>query len=169
MKKKVLGVFAALVMSASAGAFANTALGLQGGGVVGFTPGGEFLGGGALGVTFKMSGIPVVFGGDIYIYSNGRVALGATADWWVGNPQLAGMLRFFYGLGIAGGGNALSGNFDSVYAAGRGFGGLNIFVLPTLELYLQMTLQPGAWIKLTEVHADFDFRLPVNLGFRFWF
>ena len=162
MNKKFLGLFAALVVLGSTGAFASAAIGLQGG----YNPD-PYRGAynnGAAALTFKLSSLPCVFALDASIGGGQLYSLGLTADWWIANPKLSGIFHYYYGTGLAGGvtfgGNAISG----AYVGGRFLAGVNVFVVKQFELYLQAAIQPTYYFN-----DGFYLPIPVNFGFRFWF
>ncbi len=162
MNKKFLGIFAALLVAGSASTlFANAAIGLQGGWNVGHGPGGA--------ITFKVDSLPCVFAVDGYWW-NDNLGLGITADWWIQNPRLVGLLHYYYGLGVGGGFDIHANQLTDVYIYGRLLAGLNIFVIDPLELYLQAAFTPGIQIGLREGYGTgFYWGVPVNFGFRVWF
>ena len=161
MNKKFLGIFAALVVLGSTGAFASAAIGLQGG----YSPAGDYAGfNGAL--TFKLSSVPAVFAANVSMSGNELNSIALQGDWWVSNPKLAGMFHYFYGPGFAVGVYGVSSN-PGLYAAFRAVGGVNLFVVKPLELYLQAAWQPGVYVGNTLSWDGLCF--PIQFGFRFWF
>ena len=166
MNKKFLGILAALVVLGSTGAFAGAAIGLQGGYNINAGVGGA--------LTFKLSNVDAVFAVDGGIWGN-YASLGVTADWWIANPRLAGMIHYFYGPGLAGGIGLNTGNNGGlayIYAGGRFVVGLNVFVIDPLELYLQVAGQLGVTFADTRHDGGIYFpewSVPLNFGFRFWF
>lgn len=167
MNKKFLGALAALALVAVSGVFAASGrignsgkfgIGVQGG----FNP--IVLNGGAA-ITFKIPNVPPVFAVDVGISSNGISSVGATADWWIANPNITGPLNWFYGPGLALGGSWW--NDGAVFYAGaRLVAGLQVWVVDFAEIYLQAAAQIGI-----EAGSNFGLHLaiPLNVGLRFWF
>ena len=166
MNKKFLGIFAALVVLGSTGAFASAAIGLQGGAAAGNAWGYNAA------VTFKLSSFDAVFAVDLGLTNNwGLDTLAFQADWWVQNPRLAGMIHYYWGPGFAAGVYGLTGGNIGFYGAFRLVGGINVFVVDPLELYLQAAWQPGLYVGSNGLilNADTILRFPIQFGFRFWF
>ena len=162
MNKKFLGIFAALVVLGSTGAFASAAIGLQ----YNANISGALSHGGSL--TFKLSNVDAVFAANLRIDGNYFEA-GLSADRWVQNPRLAGMVHYFWGPGLAGGVSIGNGDLNYIYFAGRLVAGINLFVIEPLELYLQAAGELGLGFGGS---SGFHFPLwnvPVSAGFRFWF
>jgi hypothetical protein len=171
MNKKFLGIFAALVVLGSTGAFAGAALGLQGGYAIT-----DAVGSTNIDVTFKLSKSDAVFAADIGLAGNQLYSAALQADWWVANPRLAGMLHYFYGPGLAVGvfGLSSTSSWFGLIADFRAVVGVNIFVIDPLELYLQAAWQPGITFAFTNTTANDSFgfhlvKFPIQFGFRFWF
>lgn len=156
--KKLFSVLAVLFVMGTTSVFA-TGLGLQGGPVIGDGVGG----GGA--ITFKLNSVPCVFA--VNIGSFNPFAIGATADWWLGNPSISGTWGWYYGVGV-GGNIYLGNNAAGVGVFGRALVGTNVFLLDKfLELYINIAWQPGIKIDNGIYPALLSF--PVDFGFRFWF
>ncbi len=162
--KKFLIVFAALVVSVSAGLFASgtVGIGVQGGYVP--SPHGY----GDTAITFKIPNVPPVFAVNVGIWGNQVHRVGATADWWLANPNIVGVLNWYYGPGLAAGAtfNVRGDRACDLYVGGRFVVGLNAWIVDFLEIYLQAAGQVG--IDTSNDHV-FDWAVPVNLGIRFWF
>ena len=152
----VLAVFAAF--SVSAAGKKSAAIGLQGG-----ADASNFGGSGNVDITFKLNSLPCVFAGGLYIANSNLAGFGITAD---KNPKFTGMIHYYYGPGLA-----FSSWFGSYMFVGfRAVAGLNIFVIPELELYLQAAWQPGLYFTSDGLTSNDWWRsFPVNFGFRFWF
>ena len=164
MNKKLIGILAALVVLGTSNVFA-LGIGAQGGASP--VAGSGVNGGGAL--TFSLDKTGPIFALDVAGWNN-SLYLGLTFDWWAANPKISGGFGYFYGIGGAAG---LYG-FDNgltLYAGIRPFIGLNWFVVPPFELYLDVAWQPGFTVGLNSNGGGFGFspwRFPVNFGFRFW-
>jgi hypothetical protein len=160
MNKK-LGLVAVLCAVLTSGAFAKTALGLQGGATVGSGVGGN------VAVTFKVSSVPCVFAVDLGMAGGQLGYVGVTADWWAFNKRLAGMLNWYFAPGIAVGANFYGNAFNYVEFGPRFVLGLNAFVIEPLELYAQVAWQPMIWVS-DQLYWGWN-NFPINFGFRFWF
>ena len=161
MKRKYIGALSALLLLASASLFANAGMGVQGGYSIS-----NDMGGANAAVTLKISGFPMVFAADVNV-NRDFISTGITADYWIVNPQLAGILHWYTGPGIDASLVFTGNSFGGVYLAGRWVAGINVFLSYTLELYLQAAGELGLTIA-----NDVDFpkwRVPLDLGFRFWF
>ncbi len=160
MKKKFLGVLAALLVAGTASSFAATGIGLQTGAALGQTSG---WGGAA--VTFKLEKVPCVFA--VNVPSFDPLAVGVTADWWIGNPKISGTWGWYYGVGLAG---AVFISDSATYFGfgGRALIGTNVFFFDRfLEFYIQ-----GAWQPMFYITNGFQHdlvRFPIDAGFRVWF
>ena len=156
--KKLFSVLAVLFVLGTASTFA-TGIGLQAGPVIGSGVGY----GGA--VTFKLDKAPCVFAVSVPSFS--PLAIGATADWWIGNPKIDGTWGWFYGVGLAGA-VYIGNNAASLGVGGRAFVGTNVFILNNfLEFYLD-----GAWQPMIHINNGVNPALvnfPIDFGFRFWF
>ena len=121
--KKFLIVFAALVVSVSAGLFASgtVGIGVQGG----YVP--SPYGYGDTAITFKIPNVPPVFAVNVGIWGNQVHRVGATADWWLANPNIVGVLNWYYGPGLAAGAtfNVRGDRACDLYVGGRFVVGLN--------------------------------------------
>jgi len=158
MKKRLLAVLAAFVIAGTTSVFAKTGIGAQAGFVAG-----ENAPGGA--VTFKVEKFPCVFAVDAMLGS--YTSIGVTADWWIANPKIEGTWGYYYGVGLAGS-VSVGQNTGNIQVGGRALVGTNVFLLDKfLELYAQAAWQPTLVIG-DPIHPD-PFRIPVNVGFRFWF
>lgn len=168
MKKRILAVIAALFVAGATGAFATTGVGVQGGYIVG--------GSGAGALTFKLSNVPAVFAVN-GAFSTNSIDVGLTADWWIGNPQISGAWRYFYGVGLAANVN-LANDGNGYGYGGFGFGpravlGTNVFLINGfLELYAQVAYQPMFYLYANSNNAGLTANwvsFPINAGFRIWF
>lgn len=165
MNKKILAVAAVLAVFGIFGASAknSTSLGLQ----AGYNP----AGGWGPAITFKVASLPCVFAADVGFTSDAQLSsVGVTADWWIANPRLAGMLNYYYGPGVAVAFHTTSAA-PALDVDFRAVAGLNIFPINFLELYAQVAWQPGIYIPFYEgSKISFSWwSLPINAGFRFWF
>lgn len=162
MNKKIVTVAAVLAVFAafnvSAAGKKSAAVGLQGG----WNPTSNGYG---AAITFKLSNIPCVFAADANFSNNQLNAIGLTADWWMNNPRLAGMLHFYYGPGC------VAAFYPTATAGMIGFravAGINVFVIPELELYLQGAWEPYLYFSSSTTGFNWN-NWPLNFGFRFWF
>ncbi|MCR4742253.1 MAG: hypothetical protein K5866_05230, partial [Treponema sp.] len=156
--KKLFSVLAVLFVMGTTSVFA-TGLGLQGGPVVGD---GVVYGGA---ITFKLNSAPCVFAVNLASFT--PLAVGVTADWWIGNPSISGTWGWYYGVGVAGA-VYLSNHSASVGVYGRALVGTNVFLLKKfLELYINIAWQPG--IKIDNGVDPILVSFPIDFGFRFWF
>jgi hypothetical protein len=157
MKKKVFLIVLVLILAASTGAFA---IGI--GGAFSSSPigPGAYYGGGAL--SLKLDGMPLL---GISGYSNSGVfALGGTADWWMVNENLSGILNYYAGIG---GYAHISLGSPTAFGFGARIPlGLNAYVLDPLELFLEIAPAIGVSIGTGSI---FDWGLQSAIGFRFWF
>lgn len=157
MKKfSVLFLFLALCAGS---AFAKVGIGVQGeytfGNMSGFT---------SVEATFKSSKTPLVFGVD-FDFAKDFYGIGLDVDYWLANPKLFSMLKWYLGPGITGTIYNSDGDI-SFYIASRLVLGLNVFVIDELEIYLQTAAELG--------YTNFDgsglaFHVPVGGGIRIWF
>lgn len=161
MNKKLFGIIFAIFLSSSASIFSNTAIGAQ----VGYSIS-DKIGGGNAAVTFKVAGVPMVFAADLAIHPH-FLSTGITADYWITNPSLAGLLHWFTGPGLAASVIIHENSFSGVYLAGRWVIGLNMFVSDPWEIYIQTAAELGITVG-NEVNFP-KWRVPLNLGFRYWF
>jgi len=161
MNKKILTVAAVLAVFAAFNVSAAkkvTGIGLQGG----WNPVGNGYG---AAVTFKLSSLPCVFAADANFANNQLNAIGLTADWWLQNPKLGGMVHYFYGPGFAA---AFYPPVTGFFFGGRLVAGINAFVLDPLEIYLQAAWEPGMYFDSNTSGFVWN-NWPINFGFRFWF
>ncbi len=160
MKKKVLGLIAALMLVCVGTAAADAAVGLQGGYNAGAS------GSAGVDLTFKVSNLDAVFAANLGIGNSQIYSVGVTADWWAQNAKLAGMVHYYWGPGVSVG--LYDFNAIGFYAAFRAVLGVNVFVIDPLELYAQAAWQPGVYIHDGGVNFELA-KFPINFGFRFWF
>ena len=162
--KKFYAVFAAMVVALCAGASASgtVGLGIQGG----YSPG--FYGYADTAITFKIPNVPPVFAANVGIWNYEVHRIGLTADWWLANPNIVGVLYWYYGPGLAAGASfgLRSDRACDLYVGGRFVVGLNAWIVDFLEIYLQAAGQLGIDTSRKDL---FDWAIPVNLGIRFWF
>ncbi|MFO7850766.1 MAG: hypothetical protein R6V67_12500 [Spirochaetia bacterium] len=155
MRKRVFFTLIVLVFFGATTAVHSLGLGLSFGGRGDFGPG---YGSNAM-LSLKLDSQDFILGlgasGD-----GDNFGLAATADWWLVNENLTGMLNYYVGpggyLGIS------TGHID---AGLRIPVGLNIYPIDPLELFLEVAPAMG---------IDSDFNFPTfgwqtALGFRFWF
>ncbi|MBP5443270.1 MAG: hypothetical protein IKI90_05720 [Treponema sp.] len=166
MNKKFLGMLGALLLLGTTSIFSNTAIGLQAGYTVS-----NHMDGGNVALTFKIAGLPMVFAADASIHP-GFFSAGATADYWIANPSLVAILHWYTGPGIAASFIHAeydeSPDFNGAFLGGRWVLGMNIFVTDPLEVYLQAAGELG--VTLSDGGVDFpEWRVPFNIGFRYWF
>ena len=162
--KKFFAVFAALALCVCTSSFAGGkfGIGIQGGFVA------SSHGYGDTSLTFKIPNVPPVFAVNVGIWDYNLHRIGVTADWWLANPNITGVLNWFYGPGLAVGAafNYGDGKDFGVYAGARFVVGLNAWVVDFLELYLQAAGQIGVDSLNPQI---FSWGIPLNLGIRFWF
>lgn len=161
--RKFIAVLAVLFFAVCTGSFAASSkvgIGVQGGYVA--TSNGY----GHAALTFKIPKVPPVFAVNAGIWGGQLHRLGATADFWLGNPNITGALNFFYGPGLAVGATFNTNQPFGVYVGGRFVVGLNAYIVDFLEVYVQAAAQLG--IDTTNSNI-FDWGIPLNAGIRFWF
>ena len=161
MNKKLLGALGALLLLGSTAVFSNTGIGAQAGYSIS-----DKIGGMNTSVTFKFGGFPMVFAADLTIQRN-FLTTGLTADYWVVNPEVFAILHWYTGPGLAASVVLTDYDFNSVYLAGRWVLGLNMFIYGPWELYIQSAAEIGLTLN-----DEIDFpkwRVPLNVGFRYWF
>ena len=145
----------------STASFANTAIGVQAGYSIS-----DEIGGGNAAVTFKVGGVPMVFAADMTI-NRGFLSTGITADWWIVNPELFAIIHWYTGPGLATSVVLTDFEYSGMYLAGRWVLGINCFVGGPWEVYMQAAGELGVTFS-----NEIDFpkwRVPLNLGFRYWF
>lgn len=164
MNKKLLAATALVLVIGTSSLFAF-GIGIQGG----FSVSQDGVGSGSGAVTFKLDSMPWVFAADATFAD--RTSVGVTADNWIANRPLAGLLNYFYGWGIAGSASVEEA-VQYGFIGARVLGGLNVFLLDKhLEFYTQIAWQPGFSIVLSG-NSSIDTVLrsfPGAFGFRFWF
>ncbi len=160
MKRFLVVVFVLLMCFSASSAFAvknGFAIGAE------FTFANWFGGYGAM-LTFHLPKFPVMFalGGA---FGQGYANLVITADWWLANSRLVGILDYYIGLGLYG--NVEVSNAGGGFAFGARLPlGLQIWPVGVLELFVELA---PAWIPFTSggiYLANFD--LQGALGFRIW-
>lgn len=161
MRKRILSVLGLLIVAGSAQLFA-WGIGLQGGASVG--------GAGGAAVTFKLDNTPLVFAADLS-FGSGYFAVGATGDYWLGNPTIMsgdfGSWRWFYGFGAAAG-VGLGQDYVNFNVAPRALIGTNVFLLKDfLEFYVQAAYQPT--LSFGNAFGFSLINFPIVGGVRFWF
>lgn len=125
--------------------------------------GGTFgIGGNSLdaGLSLKLDKLPPVLGIQASV-GQSALRLGLTADWWLVNEKLAGILKYYLGLG----GFVSLGLGNGSYLDGgvRIPVGLNFFPVKPLELFAEWAPSIGIYPRLPDWRfANFA------LGFRFW-
>lgn len=187
MKKKLTALFAAALLSASAGVFA-TGIGPQLNfdpvAAPRFTP--PVWG---LACSAKFDDIPLYFAGAFniiapytYVKSDGtpvvtaRLGLQLTADYWFMNPEIIGLWHWFWGLGGAVRTDFSVNGKNFYFSTGpRAVAGMNWFFADGfLELYVQQAIQPELQFSFgDDGNASGLFGVPVyfpsSVGLRFWF
>ena len=118
----------------------------------------------AIGITFRHAEVPIVGTVDLFFSSSTITRIGLTADWWIQNPVVFKDLHFFYGPGLA---CRLWTDTPAGYIGARFETGLNLFVIPHLELYLQGAAEFGPLIE--KGRSSFAWSVPVSSGARWWF
>ena len=157
MKKKVLLLVLALLLIASTRSFA---IGV--GGAFNFSPLGSTPYNGAA-LSLKMNDLPLL--GISASASTNQFNIGLTADWWMYNEPLAGILNLYAGLGgYASVGIGSSTNLD---IGARIPVGLNIFVIDPLELFLEVA--PAIGVRVGDNFHFPTWGFQSAIGFRFWF
>ncbi len=156
MKKKVLLLALVLIVIASASSFA---IGIGGAGTYGWGSDNGVSGGF---LTLKLDELPLL--GIDFSASTNYISLGATADWWMANENLAGMLNWYWGLG--GYGRVTLADPVSFAIGARMPIGLNMFILDPLELFIEAAPSVGIGIGSS---IGLDWGVQGALGFRFWF
>ena len=158
--KKLFSVLAVLFVLGTTSTFA---LGI--GAQAGYTVNGHT----GASLTLKLDNLPPVFALDLNLGTN-YIFFGGTADWWFGNPTIAGPLGFYYGAGIAAG-FASANTWTALEFGPRLVAGLNLFPVDFLEFYLQAAWQPTFTLWLSGDNSGLSTAwgcVPLNLGFRFW-
>ena len=114
--------------------------------------------GGAL--TVKLPKLPMVIGVGATIGS-GNVNIGITADWWLYQAPLFGIVSIYIGPGLY---VAIS---QSVQIGARIPVGFQIFIIEPLELFLELAPQIG--VGIGDPVSFPEFGIMGAVGFRFWF
>jgi hypothetical protein len=188
MKKRIAAFVAAAIFSASAGIFA-TGLGPQTNFEPEFTPGyssnSDIWG---VSCSAKFDSVPVYWAlstnagnydyddSDNSSVSNLLLSATLTGDYWVMNPTITGIWKWYWGFGGAVS-TAVSMNGKNFYlrAGPRAVIGMNWhFCDGFLELYTQAAFQPELEFAFGEDGTNNGFvRVPIyfpfNTGLRFWF
>lgn len=123
----------------------------------------DFLGGAipGVGLSFKIPGIPVMFGAGGYFGE--RTDFGVTVDWWLYNAPLVGVLQLYMGPGFF---VRISENFG---LGGRIPIGLQVFVIDPLELFAEIAPTIGVGGVGGDTIQFPTFGLQFAIGIRFWF
>lgn len=158
MKKKILLLVIILLVMATVSSFA---IGVGAGTTFGWS-GNNALYGGFL--TLQVEDWPLL--GIDLASSYGYLRIGATADWWMLNDNLTGMLNWYWGLGAYG--RVTLSSSPSFALGARVPVGLNMFVIDPLELFIEAAPSVGIGIGGASV-VDLDWGVQGSLGFRFWF
>ncbi|NCN05965.1 MAG: hypothetical protein GW949_10085 [Spirochaetales bacterium] len=160
MKKRIVLIGLILLLTAGGtGLFAKSAIGVSAG-----LPIGPGLAGSNVMLSLKIDSFPLLLGLGAQLGDSANI--GITADYWITNPNLTGILNWYLGVG-----GYLGIGIDSDVQVDLGFRipvGLNIFILDrALELFLEIA---------PTISAAFEdpVRFPVigaqgALGFRVWF
>ena len=169
--KKTLLIIIALIFLVSAFSFGEVrkggALGLEG--VGGWSYGYGGLGGVAL--TFKIPKLPIMWAVDGN-FGIGWFHVGATADWWMLDNQIAGPLYWYWGLGLFGGiwtGGGLDAAFGGRVPIGFQFWLFEVTGAPSnLELFIEVA--PSVGLRLgSRLGTGLHFAIPAAVGGRWWF
>ncbi len=155
MNKKVLLLVLVLLIVVTMSSFA---IGIGAAGTFGWS--GTSMSGGFL--TLKVDDWPLL-GLDFSGYTN-YIRLGVTADWWMANENLSGMLNWYWGVG--GYGRVILSSATSFGVGVRVPIGLNMFIIDPLELFLEAAPSVGVGIGSS---FGLDWGVQGALGFRFWF
>jgi len=110
-------------------------------------------------VPFTMVGVSVISSGDTF-------NLGITDDYWFFHDNLTGILNLYMGLGFYGGLASSDSNMNLDFG-GRVPIGLQAFLLPPLELFIEIA--PTAYATITPVFDFPQFSVQGAFGVRFWF
>jgi len=113
-------------------------------------------------LSFRIPGIPPVFGLGLSIPGNGgRSSLVLLADWWLAQGNLVGFVDYYIGpgafLGITDGGAQLGLRVPI---------GLDAYPIKPLEFFIEFA--PAVNI-LSGSGVSSSFELQAGFGFRFWF
>jgi len=182
-----MALAAALVLTASAGVFA-TGIGPQTDFNPSFTPGYSYsdsLAGASCSVKFDSMPVYWALGTDAgsYTYASSSGSQSATlfsttltGDYWIMNPTIKGIWKWYWGFGGAVS-TAMTSDGKNFYlkAGPRAVIGMNwIFCDGFLELYAQGAIQPQVEFAFGEDGTRngilrFPFYFPFNSGLRFWF
>ena len=161
MNKKLFVIFLVIFSICTMNVYSKVGLGLQ--------LGSEFSEDaldGNIGATIKFSSLPMVFALETSFNYRTFTHIGGSIDWWIGNPTISGSWKWFYGIGLAAGGNIDAKiNFVGL----RFLLGMHMMSMNFLELYLQCAPEIGFTFKISEFFHYPDYHIPVNLGFRIWF
>ncbi len=118
-------------------------------------------------LTFKLNGIPFVFGVDFSIHGN-DVSLGATADQWMIHEKITDDLPLMWGLGWGAYGYIGMSDKTSISFGGRFPLFLDAYFRDgTLEPFLQIV--PSVGIAIAPILDFPDWAIPVSIGMRYWF
>lgn len=150
MKKKALLITIVLLLVVAASGF-SLGLGLA----YGLSPIGDLPANNVL-FSAKFDQLPFLMGLTFSLQDPFR--FGMTADWWMVQQPLAGIVNFYAGPGLYAGFGA--GSFD---IGGRIPLGLNIYPISVLELFLEVAPAIGLLPTFPDVG------LQAAVGFRFWF
>ncbi|KGE71077.1 BAPKO_0422 family outer member beta-barrel protein [Spirochaeta lutea] len=155
-KTIVLAVILALV--------GMTSLSAMGLGVAAGLPLGNGLPGNNVMLSLKLDNTPLLFGIGAQIGSN-FTSIGVTADYWITNESLAAPLNFYLGVG---GYLGLSlGNSTTLSLGARIPVGLNIFILRSLELFVEVA--PALGVGFSDPVQFPQVGVQGAFGFRVWF
>ncbi|MBN2737592.1 MAG: hypothetical protein JXR70_11475 [Spirochaetales bacterium] len=112
-------------------------------------------------LSLKLPEIPFLLGLGLNL-TPGVFGLGVTADWWMYQTHLVGILNLYLGLGLF-----LDVQNEQISFGGRLPVGLQVWVIDPLELFLEvaptLTLVGTAGIQIPNVGFQGAF------GIRFWF
>ncbi|MCK4541155.1 MAG: hypothetical protein KAU17_02855 [Spirochaetales bacterium] len=115
-------------------------------------------------VSLKLDGLPLL---GIRFSIGTPTSIGLTADWWMYQKPLAGMLGLYAGPGGYVNVAIPDGGDSTVDLGLRVPVGLQIFPLDFLELFIEVA--PSIGIIIADPVTFPDFGLQGAFGFRFWF
>ena len=155
--RKILAIALAIMLFASAGAFAKSGFAIGGEGSV------YFAGTGGLPVyamlTLHFPRVPLYFG----IGVSSAADLGLTVDYWFAHAGLGSIFDYYVGVG---GYLGLSPNVGAFAAGARIPFGLQLWPFgSTFEIFLEIAPAIG----VSFVPTAFDWHLQSAIGIRFWF
>ena len=120
-------------------------------------------------LSYKPPLLPFLFGVEVQLPEWSVRSIGVTADWWMSNPRLAGMLHCYFGPGLTCAFLRPAADEEGygLFAGVRFVFGLNMFVHNHLELFAQIAAQGGP--QFFTDGAGWQASLPISVGTRVWF